>query len=45
MALDGMSAEMLRGENFLQKIESIKMPVTLSEGDHLKLGVVPMLKQ
>ena len=45
VALDGMSAEMLRGENFLQKIESIKMPVTLSEGDHLKLGVVPMLKQ
>jgi hypothetical protein len=45
VALDGMNAEMLRGEKFLRKIKSIEMSVTVSEGDHLKLGVVPMLKQ
>jgi hypothetical protein len=45
VALDGMNPEMLRGENFLQRVGSIEKSVTVSEGDHLKLGVVPMLKQ
>jgi hypothetical protein len=45
VALERADSKLLRDGSFLQKIESIEMSVTISKGDHLKLGTVPLIKQ